>query len=389
MKKNPNPYKFAVVATVAAASLWLTGGQIATVQAADHRDSPTMNEDPRADLLDVYAFVNPNNTNNVVLGLTVNPAAVAGLLGITFSPDILYQFKIDNTGDYKEDLVIQATFSEPVPGPQQMTIIGPGKPSSTTIVNSVLNTRKVGNFTGPSNGTIVTNGTGNIRAFAGLTDDPFFIDLIWVFRLLGIVPGGPITNRPPGIDFYKAINCSTLAIEVPAALLRGSVASNNTIHVWATTSRSTITMRSTKLTRLDKNSKKYTQVDREGKPALNTVLIPGTRKDEYNRAVPSQDRALFRAQAIASLTGVNGDTNYSATVADILLPDVLTLDMTSLAPYLNGRAPQDDFLDLTLNVASKGAVLTDNVDANDVPFRADFPFFAPAHPPEEPIPGRN
>src|SRR4051812_30305733 len=40
-------------------------------RAADHRDSPAMINDPAADLLDVYAFVNPNDHDKVILALTV------------------------------------------------------------------------------------------------------------------------------------------------------------------------------------------------------------------------------------------------------------------------------------------------------------------------------
>src|ERR1700761_5459513 len=78
---------------------------------ADHRDSPGLVNDPASDINDVYAFVNAN-TGNVVLAMTVNPFQAPGI-NATFSPDTLYQFKIDNTGDAVEDLVIQVTFDKP------------------------------------------------------------------------------------------------------------------------------------------------------------------------------------------------------------------------------------------------------------------------------------
>jgi len=76
---------------------------------ADHRDAPGVNEDPRADINDIYAFVNPND-GNVVLAMTVNPFQIGGAPGIAFGQDVLYEFKIDNTGDNLEDLVVQMTF---------------------------------------------------------------------------------------------------------------------------------------------------------------------------------------------------------------------------------------------------------------------------------------
>ncbi len=39
---------------------------------ADHRDGPTIIEDPAADILDVYVFRNQNN-GNTVLAMTVAP----------------------------------------------------------------------------------------------------------------------------------------------------------------------------------------------------------------------------------------------------------------------------------------------------------------------------
>lgn len=106
MKKNSIPCRSALITAVAAASLLFSGGPIATVQAADHRDAPAIDEDPRADILDIYAFTNPNDTNKVVFVMTVNPFEEGGAPNVFFSEDVLYQFKIDNTGDYKKDLVI-------------------------------------------------------------------------------------------------------------------------------------------------------------------------------------------------------------------------------------------------------------------------------------------
>ena len=90
---------------------------VVPVRTADHRDAPSISEDGRADLLDVFGFVNPNN-GNIVLAATVNPFSIGGAIQVAFAPDVLYEFKIDNTGDNVEDLVIQATFSPTVPGPQ-------------------------------------------------------------------------------------------------------------------------------------------------------------------------------------------------------------------------------------------------------------------------------
>ena len=74
----------------------------------------------------------------------------------------------------------------------------------------------------------------------------------------------------------------------------------------------------------------------------------------------------------------------------MLVPDVLTLDLSKgNSGFLNGRRPQDDVIDVVLRAASNGRLTGDGVDANDVPFLPDFPFFAPPHDALLPIPARN
>ena len=72
--------------------------------------------------------------------------------------------------------------------------------------------------------------------FAGITDDPFFVDFIQVLRTIGVqggTPPVPGTRQP--LDFFNGLNCETIVVEVPAALLKS--ADSNNINVWATTSR--------------------------------------------------------------------------------------------------------------------------------------------------------
>jgi len=350
---------------------------------ADHRDAPSIAEDGRADLLDVFGFVNPNN-GNIVFAATVNPFSIGGAIQVAFGPDVLYEFKIDNTGDNVEDLVIQATFSPTVPGPQTVTVRGPVKPRLKGTTSLVVDNAP--EVTGLATGAIITGSGPVTRVFAGLRDDPFFIDLIWVLRLIGAAPGGPLT-RDPGIDFFAALNCSILAVEVPASALRG--ATGDVIRFWASTSRARTTIRSASPSQLDHHAGTFVQVDRTALPAINTVLMPPRLKDAFNRVAPTED-GLFREAAILSLININGDRAYSQSLVDsVLLPDVSTLDMAQTGGFLNGRRPQDDVIDLILQAASRGAVGGDNVNANDVLFLNDFPFFAPPHGPELPIPARN
>jgi hypothetical protein len=49
--------------------------------------------------------------------------------------------------------------------------------------------------------------------------------------------------------------------------------------------------------------------------------------------------------------------------------------------FPNGRRLHDDVIDIILTLVANGASLGDNVDANDVPFLAQFPFLAPSQQP--------
>ena len=89
--------------------------------------------------------------------------------------------------------------------------------------------------------------------------------------------------------------------------------------------------------------------------------------------------AEWTDEVVASLIGLNGDADYSAAVASVLLPDILTLDTASPSGFLNGRTLSDDVIDVALSVVSNGAITSDCVAANDVPFPSAFPFLAPAH----------
>ena len=74
---------------------------------SDHADTPDNAANPGQDLTDVYVFPSPSDSNNVVLAMNVSPLITPAQIGTRrFDPNVLYQFKIDNTGDNIEDLVI-------------------------------------------------------------------------------------------------------------------------------------------------------------------------------------------------------------------------------------------------------------------------------------------
>ena len=118
------------------------------------------------------------------------------------------------------------------------------------------------------------------------------------------------------------------------------------------------------------------QIDRMGRPAINTVLIPSDLKDDFNDGIPKNDQRDFRDVVLKTLAALGNDPTRANALADLLLPDILTFDTSSAAGFLNGRRLQDDVIDIELTVLTNGAVTTDGV-ANDSAFRSSFPYLAP------------
>jgi hypothetical protein len=127
----------------------------------------------------------------------------------------------------------------------------------------------------------------------------------------------------------------------------------------------------------------YKQVDRMGIPGLNTVFnhpsgIGGFSKTAYNVASPANDLASYRA-VFEVVLGAVGNADPAATAA-LLLPDELPVSMgvtTTAFGSLTGRALTDDAVDVALSVVVGIASLqSDNVNANDRPFRTTFPYVA-------------
>ncbi len=352
MKKIRN---IALLLLVAAAMI--VGVSASAIGAADHLDAPLVQQDGRTDINDAYAFINGENT---VMVMTVNP--LAGVLnGTTLRPYAQYEFVIDNDGDYQEDIVYRVQAGAPNGNGQQPIFLYDLDSATPRQAN------------GTSDTIIPAWGDGSL--YVGLRDDPFFFDLV-AFQDQVLGAGGSRTFCDGNEnDFFAGANVTAIVLELPSSYL---TADSDTINIWTRTADRT------------------GMIDRMGKPALNTVLIPSGSKDAYNATVPANDVAAWSDQFEANLLALSGldGSGYTAAeaefVASLLLPDVLTLDTTSTAGFttapLNGRQLAEDVIDFELFVVTGGLgangspVLTsDCVDSNDVPFLASFPYLAPAH----------
>jgi hypothetical protein len=232
-------------AAIAAIALLVVGASYSVARASDHQDNPLVELNPAMDMTDVYAF--PGATaDRVALVLNSWAFLTPGQTASTgFDPNLLYQLKIDNTGDAKEDRVIQVTFKGTGPS-QTVEVRGPMAPPVVGAMNNTLGTADPV-VTGALN-TVLGSPTG-MQVFAGAREEPFFIDLEQFFRILpdrkpstgqlSLLPDAASASSfraaAAAVDFTKGFNVLSIVIEVPASQL--TTGGNAKIGVWGTISR--------------------------------------------------------------------------------------------------------------------------------------------------------
>jgi hypothetical protein len=417
----------------------LVGYQLMPSHASSHREAPLIASDPQADTTDVYAFVSPDDPNTVTLISSWIPFEdpQGGPNFYRFGDNVLYEFKIDNTGDGVEDITYQFRFTTQLKNPNTflyntgpilslddanrnmfqtytVTRIDNGRTTLTagpmlTMYDNV-GPASAPEYGGHGSGIYAFNDTGGTSAvFAGQTDDPFFLDL----RVFDLLYGANLSEA--GVDSLAGFNVHSLALRVPKAALRS--AASPIIGVWATASRPTTT---TRAPGTETGTGAFVQVSRLGMPLVNEVVIPVGQKDKWNGSKPSDDgqfgsyvtdpevpkllQAIYKIPAPAAprndlvsvfLTGVAGLNQppgvkpaemlrLNTDIVPTANPARLGVLAGDIAGFPNGRRLTDDVVDITLQAAVGvlGGVKTslgDGVNVNDVAFRRSFPYLAPAH----------
>lgn len=328
--------------------------------AADHRDGPffgppgTTGANGRADINDLYIFQAPGNINNTVLVMTFSP--FAGILTpSTFDQSLIVDMKIANRDlvNVTEDITFRVTFGAPDSnGSQQVTLRG--LPASAFPPTGIL-------ARGVTNTNLQVTGGGSF--FAGIRDDPFFFDSPAVAAIVSgqNPPPPPGGFRNPGVNaFGPDVNTMAFVLEIPTVRIRNGA--NTQVGYWARTERNGV------------------QMDRMGRPGINTVLIPpvprnnlsrGDRRSAFNAGHPRNDRRDFKADMVSVLKGFFGRTDTDANgLSDFLLPDILTFDTStpfSTDPgdangFPNGRRLRDDVIDVELKLLLNNPAATDNVN---------------------------
>jgi hypothetical protein len=314
------------LAIVAASLVLALGAAPTTGFGADHLDAPNLTPPstrPDADINDVYVFGGAN-ASQTAIAVTTHPAAGA-IAPLAYASDVSYVIRVDRDADAIADVHYRFRFAEPnEEGRQSYRVRRQTRRGSDVIAR------------GRTGRTVEVDGGGKV--FAGLRSDPFFFDLD-AFRgsVLGI--GDRAFCDGSEVDFFESLNANGIVLQLPDERL------GDTIGVWAVTIGDDLG-----------------QIDRMGRPAINTVFNSGSDKDLFNAGRPSTDRAAFGDNVVGVLTALSGldaegaySNGEANALADVLLPDVVTYDTgTSAAGPLNGRALSDDVIDAELNIVTGG-----------------------------------
>jgi hypothetical protein len=321
--------------------------------ASSHREAPLIAEDPTADNTDLYAFRSPDRPGYLTVISNWQPAQDpgAGPNYYRFSSTARYNIKIDRDGDARPDMIYQFQFKNR-PGQfflgntvQDYTVRLIQGRRSRVIARGATPPNNIGPRTTPKYDAKwrkqIRGLPGGGRVFAGQREDPFFADIGAIFDLVAIRKG--VGNQGGGKDFFAGYGVSTIAIQIP---IGGLKAKNDTVGIWSSTDRQTMTTRGTGIGA-------YRQVSRLGNPLVNEVVIPTALKDGWNRGQPVNDKAYAKFGLNPILAAVINKLYPSVNAPEHDRDDLGQVFLTGV-PKLNFTGPTlADMLRVNLSIAPK------------------------------------
>jgi len=317
---------------------------------SSHREAPEISQDPVADSADLYAFVSPDVPNTVTLIANYVPlqSPAAGPNFFEFGEDVLYEINIDNNGDGRADVTYQFRFKTVLgnnntflynTGPIQSldspnwnrkqfydvakVVHGANQATAQTVGHNLASPPcNIGPLSTPNYSKLAADAVhdlgGGRKVFAGQRSDGFYVDLGSIFDLGRLRPFDAAHNdfglgklvNSGGVNATKDLNVHTIALQVPISdLTRGGYNSKDVnnpaavIGVWTAASRQQAKLWDD-VKRQHVYSGPWNQVSRLGNPLVNEVLIPMSRKDEWNRSQPSDDKNFAQFVTKPELAGL-------------------------------------------------------------------------------------
>ena len=302
---------------------------------SSHREAPSILKDPCADNTDTYCWRTPGDRVTIITNYVPVEAPAGGPNFYEFDDDVAYTINIDNNGNGKPNITYQFRFRTVITnkdtflyntGPigsltdanwnrrQSYTVTKieyrRGRKPRTTVLGSGLASPpcNIGPRSTPNYANLASAAIANLRSgekvFCGQRADAFFVDLGSVFdlgtlrpfRSLHLIP----TAAANGRDALAQANVHTIAIQVPIAHLTSDgkvptdpMSPKAVIGVWGAAYRRKAA-RIRDRDRGHRNAGPWEQVSRLGNPLFNEVIVPMSRKDEWNSRGPEDDRRFAR-----------------------------------------------------------------------------------------------
>jgi hypothetical protein len=400
----PAPFK-----AVAAIAIVVLAGS-AAVFASSHREAPAITKTPKLDATDFYMFNSYETGRDGYVTFVANYIPLQDAYGgpnyFTLDPDGVYDIKIDNNGDAKEDLTFRFQFEVKRknialtigPADNQRTVaipliqagvIGAGDDAALNVNESYsltllrnggrgsrvtdhatgddqfvkpvdnIGLKTIPNYDAYANQYVYTvdipgcSATG--RVFVGQRKDPFVVNLGQTFDLINIA--APIGEIHGGHDDLADKNVTAMVLEVPkACLVTGT--DHPVIGAWITAS----------LPRKDDDHRgqaKLNQVSRLSAPLINEVIIGLKDKDKFNASEPKDDAQFIDyvthptlpalIELLFGAAGVRAPTQFPRT-------DLIAAFLTGLDGLNKTKTPAE-MLRLNTSIAAKAAPDQNNLGA--------------------------
>jgi hypothetical protein len=352
---------------------------------SSHREAPNISKDPAADSTDLYAFVSPDGSGTVTIIANYVPfeAPPGGPNFYEFGDDVLYEIHVDNTGGRGPHTTYRFQFTTRIGNPDTFLYnTGPieslesenwNRRQSYTVSRLDASGRLVElgrdlpsppcnvgllgipDYPALAKAAVHDLGGGH-TVFAGQRAEGFYIDSGAIFDLHSLHPVAekhsaiklPGLLAGPAVNPAAGINVHSIALQVPISELTRDGWSGTdvddpraVIGVWTTASRRSASAPAGE-PKPGLEGDGYTQVSRLGNPLFNEVLVPMSRKDEWNTLTPFDDEQFARYVA---------HPEFAAR-----LPELYPDQFPHLADLDAAHAPRADLLALLLTGIPAGLV---------------------------------
>jgi hypothetical protein len=387
------------------------------VSASSHREAPAITKTPKLDATDFYMFNSYETGRDGFVTFVADYIPLQDAYGgpnyFTLDPDAVYDIRIDNNGDAKEDLVFRFEFDVkrkdialPIgPKGDQKTVaipliqagpIGVGDDGALNVNESYtlsvirrdargherdavrvkdhqtggdrfvkpvdnIGLKTIPNYDAYANQfmyTIDIPGCATAgRVFVGQRKDPFVVNLGETFDLVNIA--APIGEIHGGHDDLADKNVTAMVLEVPKACVV-SGPSNPILGAWITAS-----LPRKEDEHHNQGHDHSVQVSRLGAPLVNEVIIGLKDKDKFNASQPKDDAQFLDyvthptlpalLEILFGAAGVRAPTQFPRT-------DLIAAFLTGL-DGLNKTATPSEMLRLNTSIAAKTAEAQSNLGA--------------------------